>query len=100
MLTSKTIMQKIQKNITQIKKFGVKKIGLFGSFINNNQTNNSDIDLLVEFKKGQKSFDNYMDLKFFLEELFNRRVDLVITGAIKPDLKPYILGNAQYVTGV
>ena len=93
-------MQKIQKNITQIKKFGVKKIGLFGSFINNNQTRNSDIDLLVEFKKGQKSFDNYMDLKFFLEELFDRRVDLVITGVIKPDLKPYILGNAQYVTGV
>ncbi len=100
MLTSKTILQKIQKNATKIKKFGVKKIGLFGSFINNNQTSDSDIDLLVEFKKGQKSFDNYMDLKFFLEEIFNHQVDLVITEAIKPDLKSYILGNTQYVPGL
>ena len=98
MLTSESIMEQIQKNMVQIKKFGVKKIGLFGSFIGNNQTKNSDVDLIVEFKKGQKSFDNYMDLKFFLEDIFDRRVDLVITGAIKPYLKPYILGNAQYVT--
>ena len=84
----------------KIKKFGVKKIGIFGSFVQNSQKEDSDLDILVEFKKGQKSFDNYMDLKFFLESLFDHRVDLVITGAIKPDLKPYILGNAQYVPGL
>jgi len=100
MLTSESIMKEIEKNMDKIKKFGVKKIGLFGSYVQNNQTEESDLDLLVEFEKGQKSFDNYMDLKFFLERLFNHRVDLVITGAIKPDLKPYILGNVQYVPGL
>ena len=100
MLTSESIMKEIEKNMDKIKKFGVKKIGLFGSYIQNNQTKDSDLDILVEFEKDQKSFDNYMDLKFFLEEIFNLRVDLVIPGAIKPDLKPYILGNAQYVSGL
>ncbi len=100
MLTLELIMNKIEKNMDKIKKYGVKKIGLFGSYSQNNQTEESDLDILVEFKKGQKSFDNYMDLKFFLEEIFNRDVDLVIAGAIKPDLKSYILGNTQYVPGL
>lgn len=100
MLTSKSIMKKIKDNIDSIKKFGVKKIGLFGSYIQNKQTTDSDIDILVEFKSGQKTFDNYMDLKFFLEEIFNLNVDLVVTEAIKPDLKPNILRNVKYVPGI
>lgn len=100
MLTSKSIMKKIKDNIDSIKKFGVKKIGLFGSYIQNKQTTDSDIDILVEFKSGQKTFDNYMDLKFFLEEIFNLNVDLVVNEAIKPDLKPNILRNVKYVPGI
>ena len=100
MLTSGSIMKIIKENMEKIKEFGIKKIGLFGSFVQNNQTEESDLDILIEFEKGQKSFDNYMDLKFFLEGVFNRRVDLIIKGAIKPDLKPYILGNVQYVPGL
>ena len=45
------------------------------------QNNKSDIDVLVEFNKLEKSFDNYMELKFYLEKLFHRRVDLVIREA-------------------
>lgn len=100
MLTSKSIMKKIKDNMKNINKFGVKKIGLFGSYVHNKQTSDSDIDILVEFKPAHKTFDNYMDLKFFLEEIFNLNVDLVINEAIKPDLKPYILGNVEYVSGI
>ncbi len=60
----------------------------------------SDIDILVEFEKDKKTFDNYMDLKFFLEDLFKCKVDLVIAEAIKPDLKPYILGNVKHASGM
>ena len=60
----------------------------------------SDIDVLVEFEKGRKTFDNYMELKFFLEDLFNCKVDLVILESIKPDLKPYILRSVKYASGV
>lgn len=96
MLTYKTILTKLEENKATIKKYGVKKIGLFGSYLRNEQKSTSDIDILVEFEKGKITFDNYMDLKFLLEDLFKRKVDLVMEDAIKPDLKPYILGSVKY----
>jgi len=99
MSDANAILDQIETNIMQIKSFGVKCIGLFGSFARGEQTAKSDIDLLVEFKPGCKTFDNYMDLKFYLEDLFDRKVDLVIAEAIKPDLKPHITRSVQYVQG-
>jgi len=100
MLTSEKILRKIEENKDKVKKFGVKKMGLFGSYIKGRQKQKSDIDILVEFEKGMKTFDNYMDLKFFLEDLFNCKVDLVIVETIKPEFKSYILENVKYVAGV
>jgi len=94
--TSEELMEKIEENIEDIKKYGVKRIGLFGSYVRNEQKSESDIDILVRFERGKKTFDNYMDLKFFLEDLFNRKVDLVIIEALKPDLKQYILGSVKF----
>lgn len=96
MLTHKIILTKLEENKDIIKKYGVKKIGLFGSYIRNEQKPTSDIDIVVEFEKGKITFDNYMDLKFFLEDLFKCKVDLVMKESIKPDLKPYILGSVKY----
>jgi len=100
MLDSEKILELIHKNQNEIKKFGVKRIGLFGSYLRNNQKTNSDIDILVEFKKGKKTFDNYMDLKFFLESLFNHNVDLAIKEALRIELKPNILRSVKYATGL
>jgi len=97
MLTYETIIKEIKKNMEEIKKYGVKRIGLFGSYVKDKQKVKSDIDVLIEFEKGKKTFDNYMDLKFFLEDLFKCKVDLVIVDTIKPDLKPYILKSVEYV---
>ncbi|MCZ7399474.1 MAG: nucleotidyltransferase family protein [Candidatus Methanoperedens sp.] len=96
MLTYETILTKLEENKATIKKYGVKRIGLFGSYLRKEQKPTSDIDILVEFEKGKTTFDNYMDLKFFLEDLFKCKVDLVTHEAIKPDLKPYILGSVKY----
>jgi len=98
MLNTEKILELMHQNQEKIKKYGVKKIGLFGSFINNKQKSNSDIDILVEFKKGKKTFDNYMDLKFFLESLFNHDVDLVVKEALKVKLKSNILKSVKYAT--
>jgi len=98
--TSEELMEKLEENIEDIKKYGVKRIGLFGSYVRNEQKSESDIDILVRFERGKKTFDNYMDLKFFLEDLFNRKVDLVVTEALKPDLKQYILGSVKYATSL
>jgi len=82
------------------KKYGIKHIGVFGSFAKNEQKETSDIDVLVEFEKGAKTFDNYMNLKFFLEELFGRKVDLVIIDALKPDIKDRVLKEVRYAERV
>ncbi len=83
MQTNNTILTKIAQNNATIKKYGVKRIGLFGSYLRNEQEPTSDIDILVEFEKRKITFDNYMYLKFFLEDLFQSKVDLVMEESIK-----------------
>lgn len=100
MQTCDIIFKKIEKNKDSIKKYGVKSIGLFGSYLRNEQKVTSDIDILVEFDKDKITFDNYMDLKFFLEDLLKSKVDLVMQDTLKPDLKPYILGSVKYAACV
>lgn len=80
--------------------WGVRRIGVFGSFVRGEEREESDIDILIEFEEGRRSFDTYMDLKFFLEDLFGRRVDLVDRDTIKPALEPYILRSVRYVPGL
>ena len=87
----------IKENIKKINEFGVSTIGVFGSYSKDSQTEESDIDILVNFKANQKSFDNYMDLKFFLEDLFGRKIDLVIEESLKKELKEEILRSVHYV---
>ena len=99
MYDTDSILRRIEINMTMIKGYGVKRIGLFGSFARGEQTDLSDVDVLVEFHQDQKTFDNYMDLKYFLEELLDRKVDLVIAEAIKPDIKANITGSVRYVQG-
>lgn len=77
-------------------RFGVKKIGIFGSFARGEERSDSDLDVLVDFEEGRKTFDNYMDLKFYLEELFGRKVDLVTVNALRPRLKTAILRETIY----
>jgi len=66
---------------------------LFGSYLKGEAKESSDIDVLVEFEKGKKTFDNYMELKFFLEDLFKRKVDPVIDESVKPELRKVYNGK-------
>ena len=100
MLTAEIILGMLENNKNKIGQYGVKRIGLFGSYCKNEQKKESDIDILVEFKKGEKTFDNYMDLKFFLEALFDCTVDLVVKEAIKIDLKSSIMRSVKYAPGI
>ena len=92
-----TGIEMLRKNENIIKeKYGVRKIGIFGSFARREEKPGSDVDVLVEFKEGQKTFDNFMELKFFLEDLFHRKVDLVTIEALRPQLKEFILKEVSY----
>ncbi len=75
-------------------RFTVRRIGVFGSFATGKAGPQSDVDILVELDK--PTFDNYMDLKFYLEEILNHPVDLVIHDAVKPRLKPIIEQEVVY----
>jgi len=94
----KEIIRKMLANKEKIRRYDVERIGVFGSFVKGTATKTSDIDILVDFR--HKTFDNYMDLKFFLEGLFKKNVDLVISGALKPRLRPLILKEVDYVKGL
>ncbi len=92
------IKEILKKNKTYIKtNYYVHEIGIFGSFIRSEQSKQSDIDILVEFEDGHKDFFNYMRLKYYLEDIFGKKVDLVMKKAIKPELKKRILSEAEYV---
>jgi hypothetical protein len=91
------IKNTLNKNKSFIfEKYHVERLGIFGSYIRGEQTDDSDIDILVEFKKDGKDFFNYLRLKKFLEQNFDKKVDLVMKEAIKLKLKKIILDEVQY----
>ena len=95
--TKNDVLQLMEQHRDKIRGLGVRRIGVFGSFSHDAPAADSDVDVLVDFET--KTFDAYMDLMFFLEDLFGRKVDLVIEDAVKPRLKPYIMSNAIYAEG-
>jgi predicted nucleotidyltransferase len=96
-MTAEEVLRKIEEHRETIRGFSVARLELFGSCVRGEATESSDLDFLVEFD--QKTFDNYMDLKFFLEELFGRNVDLVIADAVKPRLRKPIFEETVYAEG-
>ena len=92
-LTQNNIIRILEVHKKEIHNYGVSKIGLFGSFLRGAQDKKSDIDILIEFENPK--FDEYMELKFMLEKLFGRKVDLVMINALKPALN-YIKKEAVY----
>ncbi len=82
----------------ELRQFGVERCGLFGSFARGEQTERSDVDILVEFQAGKKSFDNFMHLAFFLEEKLGRRVELVTPESLSPYIGPHILREVEYAS--
>ena len=96
-LTKRQIKQTLISHQNTLREHGVKRLGLFGSYVKDTAHAESDIDLLVELEV--VSFDRYMELRIFLEDLFQKKIDLVITDSLKPRLRPRIEKEVEYVTG-
>ncbi len=85
-------------NRETIRSFGVKEMGLFGSFArNNNIRPDSDVDLLIDFYPRQKNYDNFIGLIYFLEDLTGRNVQLVTRQSLSPFIGPHILKQVEHV---
>jgi predicted nucleotidyltransferase len=96
MLTRDHILATIDAHADELRRLGARRLALFGSIARGEGHDSSDIDLLVELQP--KTFDAYMDVKLFLEKVLGRKVDLVLTDALKPRLRPMILAEAVHAS--
>ena len=97
-ITKKGIKKVLIKNKDILRRYGVKKIGLFGSYVKGEQKEDSDIDFLVEVE-GISLLD-FIALEFKLSEMLGKKIDLVSVKALKPYIKPYILKEVEYIEGL
>jgi len=98
MVTSKQqIIKLLRLNSEKLGRFGIKKMGVFGSFVSGKPTQKSDVDLLVVFEKGRKNFQNFMKTVNFTEEMLGRDVDLLTPESLSPYIAPHIKKEIEYV---
>jgi hypothetical protein len=87
-LTQARILKALREHEDLLRKYSVKRIGLFGSYARGQQKRGSDVDFLVDFERA--TYDNFIDLNFSLERLFRRKVGLVTSRSLDPHVKPFV----------
>ena len=97
MVSRAEILRTLADHETEMRAFGVRALGIFGSHARGDARPDSDLDVLVEFER--RTFDDFMGLKLMLEDLFGRPVDLVLAERIKPRLRARILSEVVRVPG-
>jgi len=96
-MTKEEIKKILSDNKGILKRYKVKSIALFGSYVRNEQTEDSDIDFLVEFE--QDTYNNFVNLIFTLEDLFKKEVTVVSTEDLSPYIRPYVLKEVEKIEG-
>jgi uncharacterized protein len=98
MTTKETIISVLKTHKSALSRYGVSTIGLFGSYLRNEQSARSDIDLLIDFEPGKESFDNYMAVYDLFENLFrDEKVEVVTKNGLSKHIGPKILKEVLYV---
>jgi predicted nucleotidyltransferase len=90
-------IQLLEARRSDLRAFGLRRLGLFGSCARGEERLDSDMDFLVEFEPSRKTLSNLVDLGDFLETLFHRRVELITPESLSPYLGPKILREVHYV---
>ncbi len=98
MTTKENILYLLRKHKDDFYRLGIRDIGLFGSYLRNDQSLNSDIDLLIDFDPEKENFDNFMAAYDILESLFkNEKIEVVTKNGLSPYIGPEILNEVYYV---
>lgn len=92
------LLARLHEHRDDFRRLGVERLGLFGSFQRDDPTADSDVDMIVEFAPGEKSFDHFTQLSFLLEDELGRPVELITPEALRPHIGPRILRNIEYVS--
>lgn len=95
-MTREEVVQKLKAHRPEIAAFGVRRMAIFGSVVRGEDASGSDLDVLVAFE-GPTTFDRYFDLKFWLEDLLGRPVDLVTEKALRPEMAEEVNSEALHV---
>ncbi len=97
-MTSKEyILSEMKQQKIELQNLGIVRIGLFGSYVREEQSEKSDIDILLEFEPEKENFDNYMSVYDILENLFrNEKVEIVTKNGLSPYIGPQILKEVIY----
>lgn len=96
-LTRELAIQRLRSVEEQIRRYGVRRLALFGSVVRNQATEDSDVDVLVEFEPSQKNLNTFMGLAFLLDEALGHRADIVTTESLSSYIGPHILHEAEDV---
>ena len=98
MTTKENIISVLKTHKSELSRYGVSNIGLFGSYLRNEQSMRSDIDLLIDFEPDKESFDNYMAVYDIFENLFKEeKVEIVTKNGLSKHIGPKILNEVLYV---
>lgn len=98
MLTKENIIQTLKFHKPKFTKLGVENIGLFGSYLRNEQSDKSDIDLLIDFHPEKENFDNLMAVYDMFENIFkNQKIEIVTKNGLSKYIGPRILKDVMYV---
>lgn len=98
MTTKENILAILKIHKSDLSKYGVSNIGLFGSYLRNEQSAKSDIDLLIDFEPEKENFDNYMAVYDIFETLFkNEKIEIVTKNGLSKYIGPKILKDVMYV---
>lgn len=90
MLTKENLLKVLRENKSKIEEMGAVKIGVFGSYVKGTATEESDVDILVEINPEGDIYGKYCNIKYFLEDLFNKKVDLLTTSHFRKNYRTEI----------
>ncbi len=91
------VLNILRDHKADIEALGIKSVALFGSFANGEPSVDSDVDLLVEFEKGKKTFRAFMKFADFAERILERQVDVLTPESLSPHIGPHIQNDLHYV---
>ena len=98
MTTKEYIISKIRSKRRKLLQFGIKEVGLFGSYVRGEQSEKSDIDILIDFFPEKENYDNFLAVYDIIENLFrNEKIEIVTKNGLSPHIGPNILNEVEYV---
>jgi len=96
-MNTENILASLRMCKLDLTNLGIRNVGLFGSFVRNEATESSDIDVLIDFDPNAENFDNFMAVCDILERQFpGKQLDIVTINGMSPYIGPSILAEVQY----